>query len=442
LPEAIEKGHPGDELRIAAQEGSYTEEGWRVRKDGSQFFADVLITAVYDATGQLRGFAKVTRDVTKRKADEQQLRTVVRRLSLATDALHAGVWDWDTHSDEIVWDERMCEIYGIPFDTQVNYKLWANAVVPDDFPASEAVLQEVIATKSQASNQFRIILPDGSIRYIQAAEGAILDDAGQVVRVVGINIDTTDRKFNEDLDRQVAERTAQLKAANQELEKFAYVASHDLKAPLRAIDNSAKWLEEDLAEHLTGETREHLNVLRARVTRMHKLLDDLLEYARIGRSADNRYAEIVKGDVLMEDVLSLLSLEGFTVEVGPGFADIEVYRMPLQQVLMNLIANGIKHHHKKTGRIAVTVENDGGFYTFAVTDDGPGIGAQFHDQIFEMFRTLRPRDQVEGSGIGLAVVRKHIEICGGTLQLESAEGQGSTFRFTWPKIPGMRKELA
>ena len=116
----------------------------------------------------------------------------------------------------------------------------------------------------------------------------------------------------------------ELKAANHELEQFAYVASHDLKAPLRAIHNAAKWLEEDLEEHLTDETREHLNLLRGRVKRMEKLLDDLLEYARIGRATDNRYAEIMKGDVLMDDVLALLPLEGFTVEVSPNFANIQV----------------------------------------------------------------------------------------------------------------------
>jgi PAS domain S-box-containing protein len=442
LPAAIESGHPDDELRIAAREGRYTEEGWLVRKDGSRFWAEIIIGAVYSADGDLRGFAKVTRDLTKRRAAEQQLRTSVRRLSLATDALHAGIWDWDILTDAIVWDERMCEIYGIPSDTQINYQLWANALLADDLPAAEATLQKVIATKSQASMQFRITRPNGSLRYIQAAEGAILDDAGQVVRIIGINIDTTGRKFNEDLEQQVADRTLQLKAANYELEQFAYVASHDLKAPLRAINNSAKWLEEDLAEHLTDETREHISVLRGRAKRMEKLLDDLLEYARIGRATDNRYDETIKGDLLMEDVLSLLSLEGFTVEVSPSFANIDVRRMPLQQILMNLIGNAIKHHHKKTGKVAVTVENEGNFFAFAVKDDGPGIGAQFHEQVLEMFRTLRPRDQVEGSGMGLAMVRKYIEVGGGTLRIESAPGQGSTFRFTWPKRPQLRKEIA
>jgi len=233
---------------------------------------------------------------------------------------------------------------------------------------------------------------------------------------------------------KIAKAYQRIEAVNKELEEFAYAASHDLKAPLRVIDNASKWLEEDLAAHLTGENRENMQLLRGRVGRMEKLLDDLLEYSRVGRATDGRYEEVITGDVLMDNILALLSPPvGFTVEVSPGFAAIHVCRMPLQQILMNLISNAIKHHDKKSGRIDVTVADRGTDYAFAVKDDGPGISPQFHDQIFKMFQTLKPRDQVEGSGMGLAMVRKNIEVFGGTIELVSAEGEGSIFRFTWPK---------
>jgi signal transduction histidine kinase len=196
-------------------------------------------------------------------------------------------------------------------------------------------------------------------------------------------------------------------AVNKELEDFAYAASHDLKAPLRVIDNASKWLEEDLQEHLTGEPRENMNLLRGRIVRMEKLLDDLLDYSRIGRVSGERFSEIIGGKVLIDNVLALLSPPaGFTVEVSPNFAGIQVSRMPLQQILMNLISNAIKHHDKKKGRIEVTVEDGGAHYAFAVKDDGPGIPPQFQTKVFKMFQTLKPRDQVEGSGMGLAMVKK------------------------------------
>jgi two-component system sensor kinase FixL len=124
--------------------------------------------------------------------------------------------------------------------------------------------------------------------------------------------------------------------------------------------------------------------------------------------------------------------EGFEVNVGAGFAGIQVARMPLQQILMNLIGNAIKHHDRTTGRIEVTATDLGSHYAFAVGDDGPGIPAQFHGRIFKMFQTLKPRDQVEGSGMGLAIVRKQVELSGGSVSLQSSEGKGSTFHFTLP----------
>lgn len=242
------------------------------------------------------------------------------------------------------------------------------------------------------------------------------------------------RKFNEVLEQRVSERTAQLEAANKALEEFAYAASHDLKAPLRVIDNASKWLEEDLQEHLTDETLANMNLLRGRVRRMEKLLDDLMEYSCIGRKSGGRFDEIIAGDALMQNVLALLAPpENFNVEVNPAFADIHVCRMPLRQILLCLMNNAIKHHDKDKGHVVVTVEDHGTHYAFAVKDDGPGIPVQFHNQIFSVLKTLKPKDQLEGSGMGLAMVRKNIEVFGGTLNLESAEGKGSTFRFTWPK---------
>jgi len=209
-----------------------------------------------------------------------------------------------------------------------------------------------------------------------------------------------------------------------------------LKAPLRVIDNASKWLEEDLQEHLTGENRDNMTLLRSRAKRMEKLLDDLLDYSRIGRSTDKQHFEVVTGKALMDNILALIAPPaGFRVNVSPIFAEVQVHRMPLQQILMNLIGNAIKHHDRNEGHVEVTLEDVGAHYVFAVKDDGPGIPAEFHAQVFKLFETLKPKDQVEGSGMGLAMVRKNIEVSGGTLDLESSEGNGSTFRFTLPKLP-------
>lgn len=289
---------------------------------------------------------------------------------------------------------------------------------------------------------------DGSEFPIEIGLNPIETEGGLLV--LSAIVDITERKraadamlnFNETLKQRVSERTAQLEAANKELEDFAYAASHDLKAPLRVIHNTSRWLEEDLQQHLTGDSRENMKLLRGRVVRMERLLDDLLEYSRIGRATDKPQLELIAGDALMSAVLAVISPpDGFKISVSAGFAGIQVGRMPLQQVLFHLIGNAIKHHDKSKGHIEIAVEERDTDYVFAVKDDGPGIPAQFHDQIFKTFQTLKPRDEVEGSGMGLAIVRKQAEMCGGKVTVESSEGDGSIFRLVWPKQQQIRRGI-
>ena len=254
------------------------------------------------------------------------------------------------------------------------------------------------------------------------------------------DIDVERKKLTEEMSARMRaeavlkDNEARLKQVNEELDSFAYAASHDLKAPLRVIANASEWLEEDLRPYLTKETRENMALLRGRVKRMEKLLDDLLDYSRIGRKEDERFLETIRGDRLMNNIIELLSPPAsFTITVSANFATILVKRMPLQQILLNLISNAIKHHDKKEGHIDVAVEVGAQYYTFSVKDDGPGIAPEFHEQIFKIFQTLKPRDQVEGSGMGLAMVQKYVERTGGKVTLESSVGHGSTFGFTWPK---------
>lgn len=246
--------------------------------------------------------------------------------------------------------------------------------------------------------------------------------------------EASERLQRQKADAELLRYTEALERSNQELDAFAYAASHDLKAPLRVIQNTSKWLEEDLEPHLTAETREHMRLLRSRVRRMEKLLDDLLAYSRIGRETGAPPAEAIDAAILVDNILSLLAPpKGFTVYVDSSLAGIHVIRMPLEQILINLISNAIKHHDKTIGHIEIFADDMGPHYRFSVRDDGPGIPAQFHEQIFKMFQTLKPRDKVEGSGMGLALARKHVEVAGGEMRLESAPGRGSTFSFTWPK---------
>jgi signal transduction histidine kinase len=233
----------------------------------------------------------------------------------------------------------------------------------------------------------------------------------------------------------LTKRTEELERSNAELEQFAYVASHDLKAPLRAIASLSGWIEEDIQESLTDETRQQMTLLRGRVHRMENLIDGILQYSRAARVVQT--PEKVQVNQLLAEVKDTLApANGFVIEIEPGMPTVTAERVKLQQVFMNLLSNAIKHHHRPDGRIKVSsrpLPND--LHEFAVSDDGPGIAPLYHQKVFQIFQTLRPRDEVESTGVGLAVVKKIVEEQGGTIRLESEEGKGATFYFTWPDKP-------
>jgi signal transduction histidine kinase len=217
------------------------------------------------------------------------------------------------------------------------------------------------------------------------------------------------------------------------LDQFAYVASHDLKAPLRAITFLASWISEDAAEQLPPASKTHLDKLHGRIKRMDALLDDLLAYSRAGRQ--RHPPEWVDTADLVQKITQLLVLPpGFAIEATPPLPLLYTERAPLETVLRNLCDNAIKHHdHPADGRVEVSARMIPQWIEFTVQDNGPGIDPLHHERVFQMFQTLKPRDEVEGSGMGLAIIKKTVESQGGAITLESTPGHGATFRFTWPR---------
>lgn len=242
------------------------------------------------------------------------------------------------------------------------------------------------------------------------------------------------RQSHDLLEQRVAERTVELERSIKELDQFAYIASHDLKAPLRAIQHLASWIAEDAGALLPEPSQRHLEKMQGRITRMERLLDDLLAYSRAGRY-HGQVAEVDSGAVV-NDVIDLLGPPpGFVITGAEEMPKLTTHRAPLELVFRNLIQNAIKHHHRTQGHIEVTARDLGNFIEFSVQDDGPGIDPAFHERIFQLFQTLRPRDEIEGSGMGLAIIKKTVETQGGVVSVTSTPGQGATFRFNWPKSP-------
>lgn len=224
-----------------------------------------------------------------------------------------------------------------------------------------------------------------------------------------------------------------LERTNAELDTFAYAASHDLRAPLRGVANLAQWIEEDLdaAGNLRPDTREMLELLRSRMHRMEALIEGILEYSRAGRVTQP--PETLDMRRLVKDVVDLMAVpEGARVLIG----DLPAVRsapLPLQQIFLNLIGNALKYAGRADAVVQIDARDAGRFVEFRVSDNGPGIAAEYHDRIWGIFQTLEARDKVEGTGIGLSLVKKLVEGQGGRAWVQSAVGNGAVFRFLWPK---------
>ena len=229
---------------------------------------------------------------------------------------------------------------------------------------------------------------------------------------------------------RLADATLKMEQERADLDHFVYVASHDFKAPLRGIDNLAVWIEEDAGDVMNDDAKEHLQMLRKRVTRLETLLEDLLAYSRTGRQRVE--IETVDVSVMIQRVAEDLNLvDSVTVKFVSDFPAIPSPKAPLEHVFINLIANAAKHHDLDQGNIEVSAQIDGSGYRFKVCDDGSGIPIRFREKIFELFQTFKPRDVVEGSGMGLAISKRLVQSYNGTIEVLGDEGRGTCFEFTW-----------
>ena len=416
----------GSEMPVALDRGGggALEEGW------FNFVYQPLRNPLGSVEGILVHAVEVTDQVRARRLVER----LEERLRLALESADIGTWDFHPRTGLLSWDARCKQVFGLEAGDTVDYGVFLSRLHPADRARTDGLVQDALdpAGPGGYDTEYRVLWPDGTTRWIRAAGRAFFDGAGaerQAVRFTGTVLDVTERRRAED-ERERLIRD--LEASNRELDQFAYVASHDLKAPLRGIANLSEWLEEDLGGRLEGDSRQHMDLLRGRVHRMEGLIDGILQYSRAGRVREA--AEAVDTDALVAEVVDLLAPPPeVEVRVMEGMPTVTAERLPLQQVFMNLIGNAVKYGAPEGGRITVSAAGDeGGGWVFSVADDGPGIAPAYHDRIFGIFQTLQPRDRVEGTGIGLSLVKKIVESRGGRVWVQSAEGAGATFQFHWP----------
>ena len=437
-PDGRSMSHDESPLALALQEGRIVHgvEAILERPDGQRIWFEPYPTLRRDSAGRIVEGINMLVDITERKRAEAVRAYLAAIVESSGDAiisksLQGVITSWNQGAEKI-FGYTAAEAVGQPITM---------LIPPQRMDEEPQILDSIRRGITVAHYETVRRCKDGTDIDISLTVSPIRDPSGTIIGASKIARDITDRKrteaallhLNATLEQRVAERTAELARSNAELDRFAYVASHDLRAPLRAIDQLAKWIIEDAAALLPVPSQVHLTKLRGRIKRMETLLTDLLAYSRAGRH--HHRPEPVDASAIIRNLLDLLAPPpGLKVTLVGVLPTMVTERIPFETVLRNLIDNAIKHHHSPTiGCITISAADQGPWMEFTVADDGPGIDPAYHERIFTIFQTLQPRDQVEGSGMGLAIVQRLVESRGGTIQVDSQRGAGATFRFTWPK---------
>jgi PAS domain S-box-containing protein len=442
--------HPEDKARVEAevkrtieQKVPFECEFRFQRPDNSVVWVFAQSVPEMDADENPIGHVGTVTDITNRKQSESALRSSEERFRSTFEQAAVGIAHANLSGKFIRVNQKLCDILGYSREELLQCKL-GEITYADDLQSDLKKVCDLLAGKIEYfSMEKRYVCKNGSVIWVEMTVSFVRQANDEPEYFLCVIQDISQRKQaqtqlqlraqeQEELNVLLTQTTEQLSKRNAELDQFAYVASHDLKAPLRAIANLSQWLEDDLSENLDESNRRHLELLRKRVYRMEALINGLLQYSRVGRVNDAQ--EKVNVGQLLEEIIDCLAPpENFTIEVKYPMPILNTKGMMLRRVFTNLIDNAIAHHNGSFGHINISVEDKGECYEFAVSDDGTGISPEYHDKIFVIFQTLQARDRKESTGVGLSIVKKIIETEGSQITVDSDVGKGATFRFTWHK---------
>ena len=426
-------GKPQRELEVAAEVGRCEDEGWRIRKDGTRFWANVVITAVRDDDGTLLGFGKITRDNTDRREAEMHYRTLVEGVT------DYAIYSLDKNGIITSWNSGAQRIKKYSAEEIIG-KHFSQFYTKEDAAAGlPAKVLEIATTTGHYEGEGWRVRKDGSKFWSSVVVTPLRDDAGELIGYSKITRDVTDRMellekiqhHADELELRVAER----ERTNAELEAFSYSVSHDLRSPLRAIEGFTDIILTDFGGQLPTEVVELLQNVAQSALRMNRLVQDLLDYSRLSRiqieSAPVSIATAVKAAC---DQIDAGLRDQIKTSIDPPLR-VSANMATLTQSLFNLINNGLKFYPAgQTPHVEVSARRDGANIIVEVCDEGIGIAAQHQERIFQVFERLHSQEAYPGTGIGLAIVKRGINRIGGKVWVESAPGKGSRFYISLPSV--------
>jgi PAS domain S-box-containing protein len=444
-PEDTASGKQRQMIEIAARTGRYEEQGWRRRKDGTLYWAALVLTAIRDKSGTLLGFAKVSHDMTEQKRFEQALcKSEERTRSILESALDAIIV-MDGNGVVHEWNPAAEQMFGYSREQAVG-KLLADLIIPPYLREQHltGLARYAVDGHGPMLNQrleAMAVRADGSEFPVELAITPTKANGSSMF--TGYISDITERKraeeqvkqLNAELEQRVQKRTQQLELANKELEAFSYSVSHDLRAPLRHINGFVEILQSTAGGVLDAESRGFLDTIADSARQMGKLIDDLLAFSRMGRT-ELRFAPVKLENILSESLRELRSeCEGRDVRwnISP-LPEVRGDPAMLRQVFINLLSNALKYTRTRSRtEIEIDAKETADEHILSVRDNGVGFDNAYAHKLFGVFQRLHPTHEFEGTGIGLAIVRRVIARHGGRVWAEGRVEEGATFFLSLPK---------
>jgi PAS domain S-box-containing protein len=416
-------------------------EGIIKRKDGRALYYLENVSLNNDSADGADFFDGILLDITDRKLTELALKQSNERFINVTKATFDAIWDWDIGKQELYLGNGFKELFGYEFDDNKTQLLtWANHIHPEDRERVVNSRLNKIVHQNELTwkDDYRYMRADGSIAYV-SDRGILLRNDSGTYRMIGAMQDITHLKENEiaitQLNQNLEKHIQKLAESNEELERFAYVASHDLQEPLRMVTSFMQLLKSKYSDQLDATAQKYIHFAVDGASRMKTLIHDLLEISRIG-SLPAVHREINTTDVIRKTLAALKRV------LDESQAKINVLSLPvvygnesqLLQLFQNLISNAIKYTANVIPEITISWSETPGEWQFCVEDNGIGIDPQSYEKIFIIFQRLHNQKDYTGTGIGLAICKKIIELHGGKIWVESSKGNGSKFYFTISKM--------
>lgn len=425
--------HPDEWLAVKEthqemiDKGKATIDVRALKKDGGLSFIRITLVKLNDNKGIFIGHHRFIQDITTEKIRDEKIRKQQQELQLIFDHVPVIIVYKDDENRILRLNKKAAESMG------GNVKDFEGKNCYDLFPEMAKKYHnddlEVIRSNKPNLNIIEKYTPLNGPKLWVSTDKIPYTDPVSKDSFIFVCIQNITELKNAELKQ--AELVEKLSHTNTELEQFAYIASHDLKSPLRGIKQLASWIKQDCEDLIPEESKEHLALMESRVTRMGALLDDLLSYSRISQL--NETEELVDLDDVFSELFDLnVNPFGFKTVLNVPKNSIVIPRKPLEIIVRNLLDNAVKHHDKDTGTISISYDSNEACHIIDIEDDGPGIEPDLHERAFQIFQTLKPRDQVEGSGMGLAIIKKILHRYKGEITIHSDGTRGTRFCIKWP----------